>query len=93
MDFYKICVYGKQKRVSFLKGGKEKKIEKLELVRIDVWGLAQVSSVCGCLYYVKFIDDATRKVWIYFLRQKSDVSETLKKWKSLVENETSKRLK
>ena len=41
-------------------------------------------------YYVTFIDDATRKVWIYFLRQKSDVFQTFKKWKCLVENETSK---
>ena len=36
MDFYESCVYGKQKRVSFVKTGKE----KLELVPTDVWGLA-----------------------------------------------------
>ena len=32
MDFFEICVYGKQKRVSFVKIGKENKSEKLELV-------------------------------------------------------------
>ena len=37
-DFCESCVYGKQKRVSFVKSGKEKKSEKLELVHIDVWG-------------------------------------------------------
>ena len=68
MDFCEICVYGKQKRVSFVKTGKENKKEKLELVHTDVWGLAQVSSLGGFHYYVTFIDDATRKVWIYFLR-------------------------
>ena len=37
MDFYEICVYGKQKRVSFVEIGKEKKSDKLELVHIDIW--------------------------------------------------------
>ena len=32
MDFYESCVYRKQKRVSFVKSGKEKKDEKLDLV-------------------------------------------------------------
>lgn len=40
MDFCESCVYGKQKRVSFVKTGKENKREKLELVHIDVWGPA-----------------------------------------------------
>ena len=93
MDFYEICVYGKQKRVSFVKTGKENKKEKLELVHTDVWGSAQVSSLGGSHYYVTFIDDATRKVWVYFPRHKSDVFQTFKKWKCLVENETSKKLK
>ena len=87
------CVYGKQKRVSFVKTGKEKKIEKLELVDIYVWGLDQVSSLGGSNYYVTFIDDATRKVWVYFLRSKSNLTQTFKNWKCLVENESGKKLK
>ena len=38
MDFCESCVYGKQKRVSFVKIGKENKKEKLELVHTNVWG-------------------------------------------------------
>ena len=37
MDFYESCVYGKQKRVSFVKTRNENKKEKLELVHTDVW--------------------------------------------------------
>jgi hypothetical protein len=59
----------------------------------DVWGPAQVSSLGGSHYYVTFIDDATRKTWVYCIRQKSDVFDTFKKWKDLVENETGKSLK
>ena len=39
LEFYENCVYGKQKRVHFLKVGKQKKNEKLELVHFDIWGL------------------------------------------------------
>ena len=52
LDFCEQCVYGKQKRVIFLRVGKEKKNERLELVHTDVWGPAQVSSLGGCHYYV-----------------------------------------
>ena len=58
--------------------GREKREEKLELVHNDVWGPTQVSSLRGSHYYVKFIDDATRKVWVYLFRYKSDVFQTFK---------------
>ena len=93
MDFYECCVYGKQKRVSFVKTRKENKSEKLELLHTDVWGPAQVSSLSGSHYNVIFINDASRKVWAYFLRQKFDVFQNFKKWKCLLENEASKKLK
>ena len=47
LDFCEHCVYGKQKRVRFLKVKKEKKIERLELVHTDVWGPSNVSSLGG----------------------------------------------
>jgi len=93
LKFYDNCVYGKHKRVRFLKVGKEKKSEKFELVHTYVWGPAQVSSLGGFRYYVTFIDDVTRKTWIYCIRNKFDVFGTFKKCKALVENETGKRLK
>ena len=63
LEFYENCVYGKQK-----------KSENLELVHTDVWGLAQVQSLGVSRYYVTFIDDATRKTWVYCIRSKSDVT-------------------
>lgn len=40
-----------------------------------------------------FIDDSTRKVWVYFLKNKSDVFMTFKKWKSQVELESGCKVK
>ena len=63
LDFCEHCVYGKQKRVGFLRVGKEKKSERLKLVHT----YAQVSSLGGSRYYVTFIDDRTIKTWVYFI--------------------------
>jgi hypothetical protein len=79
LDFCEHCVYGKHKRVRFLRVEKEKKSERLELVHTNVWGLAQVSSLGGSRYYVTFIDDATKKTWVYCIQQKIDVFDTFKK--------------
>jgi hypothetical protein len=61
LDFCEHCVYGKQKRVIFLRVEKVKKSERLELVHTYVCGPSRVSSLGGFRYYVTFIDDATRK--------------------------------
>ena len=58
-----------------------------------LWGPTHVSSLDGSHYYVTFIDDATRKLWVYFLRHKFDVFQTFKRWKRLVENKIGKMLK
>ena len=46
------CVYGKQKRVRFLRVWKQKKSEQLQLVHTDVWGPTEVQSLGGSHYYV-----------------------------------------
>jgi hypothetical protein len=93
LDFCEHCVYGKHKRVIFLRVKKEKKRERLERVHTDVWGLDQVSSLGLSHYYVTFINDTTRKTWVYCIQKKSDVFYIFKKWKYLVENEKEHRLK
>ena len=60
LEFCEHYVYGKQKRVIFLRVGKEKKSEKLDIVHIDVWGPPQVSYFGGSNCYITFIDDAIR---------------------------------
>ena len=69
-------VYGKQTRVIFLK---VRKSEKLEVVHTYVWGLDWIQSLGVSHYYVTFIDDATRKTWVYCIGQKYDVFTTFKK--------------
>jgi hypothetical protein len=58
-----------------------------------VFGPILVPSLGGSLYHVSFIDDFSRKTWIYFLRNKSKVFERFKEFKSLVENQTYNKIK
>ena len=64
----------------------------MELVHTNVWGKSFIPSLGGSLYFVTFIDDTNRKVWIYFFKQKSDVFDMFKKL-TQIENETSLKFK
>ena len=44
----------------------------LEIVHSDICGPMQTSSIGGCNYFLTFIDDYSRKTWVYFLKNKSD---------------------
>ena len=51
------------------------------------------TSLSGFEYYITFIDDYSRKTWIYFLKAKSEVFEKFKEFKALIENLSDKRIK
>ncbi|MCO5555990.1 hypothetical protein L7F22_009534 [Adiantum nelumboides] len=42
----------------------------------------------GCRLYVTFIDDCSRKVWIYFMKEKSEVFTHFQNFKAMVEKQT-----
>jgi hypothetical protein len=65
----------------------------LDLVLTDVCGPMSRASLSGCEYYLTFNDDHSRKTWIYFLKAKSEVFKRFQEFKTLVENQTGKRIK
>jgi hypothetical protein len=92
LDFCEHCVFGKQCRVKF-STGIHSTGGTLDYIHSDLWGPSQVPSKGGARYFVSFIDDYSRKVWVYFLKKKSDVFVTFKQWKTLIENQTGKKIK
>jgi transposase InsO family protein len=50
-------------------------------------------SLSGCLYYVIFIDDYSRRCWIYFLKSKSDTFDKFKEYKAFIEKKTGKHIR
>ena len=86
------CLFGKQHRVSFCIPS-TRKPNVLDLVYFDVCDPIDVESLGGNEYFVTFIDDASRKVWVYFLKTKDQVFEHFKKFHAMVEREKGKPLK
>ena len=65
----------------------------LDLIHTYVCGPMIVSSLNEYLYYVLFIDDHSRKTWIYFLKTKDGVLVRFQEFKAQVENLTGRRIK
>ena len=86
------CSFGKQHKVSF-RIPSTRKPNVLDFVYFDVCGPIDVESL-GCnKYFVTFIDDASLKVWVYFLKTKDQVFEHFKKFHAMVAKEKGKPLK
>jgi hypothetical protein len=92
VEFCEHCIDEKKSWVRY-PYGETRENGVLELVRSDVFGPITVPSVGGSLYCFSFIDDFSRKTCIYFLRKKSEVFEKFKELKSLLENQTYKKIK
>jgi transposase InsO family protein len=65
----------------------------LDLIHSDVCGPMSSISLSGYEYYVTFIDDHSRKTWIYFMRTKDEVFSRFQEFKALVENQTGRKIK
>lgn len=64
----------------------------LDLIYSDVWGPAP-SSVGNKSYYVSFIDDYRKHVWLYLLKHKSEVFEKFRDFQNLVERLLERKIK
>eukprot|EP00253_Pinus_taeda_P020671 PITA_20671 len=92
LDFCKHCLFGKQNKQKF-KTGKHTSKGILDYIHSDVWGPAPTASYGGSSYFVSFIDDFSRKVWVFMLKKKSNVFTVFKQFRALVENNTGRTIK
>ncbi|KAK2411591.1 putative mitochondrial protein [Trifolium repens] len=82
------CLLGKQFKMSFPKESSSRAQKPLELIHTDVCGPIKPRSLGKSNYFLLFIDDYSRKTWVYFLKEKSEVFENFKKFKAQVEKES-----
>ena len=73
------CQYGKAHQLPFEKSNFRAK-NPLELVHFDVFDATKTSNK-GLKYMVTFIDDFSRYVWVYFMKDKSEVFQKFKEFK------------
>ncbi len=86
------CQFGKQTKNVF---PHDKNVSKraLNVVHLDVWGPTKTTSMGGCHYYLSFIDDHTRKAWVYFMKEKSEVFTHFQNFIMLAEKQTRLQVK
>jgi hypothetical protein len=91
-DVCRGCVLGKFTKASF-PSNDTKSDGILDLVHTNVCETMSEKSLSGCEYYLTFIDEYSRKTWIYFLKTKSEVFKRFQEFRALVENQFGKRIK
>jgi hypothetical protein len=86
------CALGKYAKTIFPSSDSRSK-GILDLIHSDVCGPMSAVSIGGASYYVTFIDDYSRKTWIYFMKTKDEVFSRFQEFKALVENQTGRKIK
>ena len=84
LDFCEHYVFGKQCWVKFSIANHKTK-GRVDYIHSNLWGPSPIYSKGGYQYLLTFIDDYSRKVCVYFLKNKSAVFVTFKQWKTLIE--------
>ncbi|KAM1838444.1 hypothetical protein ACFX14_020106 [Malus domestica] len=92
LDFCEHCVLGKQTRVKFGTVVHQTK-GILDYVHSDVWGPTKTPSLSGRHWFVTFVDDYSRRSWVYTMKHKSEVLSIFLGWKKMVENQTGRKIK
>jgi len=81
-----ICHFAKQKKLPFT-SSLSVASSKFELLHFDIWGPLSVTSVHNHRYFLTILDDYSRFVWIVLLKSKSEVSQHVENFISLIENQ------
>jgi hypothetical protein len=79
------CVLDKHHRDSFEKHASWHASGPLQLVHSDLCGPLPSASFSGYKYFLTFIDDYSRRTWVYFLKLKSEVFNKFLAYKAFVE--------
>lgn len=87
-----ICAIGKQSRLPF-KSSKTRTENVLDLVHADLCGDMEEISIGGARYFITFIDDFSRKTFIYFLKSKREVPNKFIEFQGWVENQFGRKIK
>lgn len=87
------CCKGKECVKKFPKRKGKRACELLDLVHSDLAGPMEVESLGGNKYFLIFVDDCSRKTFLYLLKSKTEVFAKFKEFKALVENQTGKKIK
>ena len=86
MRFCPDCSHGKDTVLPFPVQSMHRSIRPLQLLHTDLCGPLPVMSYGNAKYFVTFIDDATRMLWVRFLNNKSELYTVFTELVIMLEN-------
>ena len=88
------CIRGKQRKLPYPESSSSvRSVQKLELLHCDLVGPIPEPSFSGSRYMMTIVDDFTRKVWVFFLKLKSEVYDKFLEFKLRIEKQTGLSIK
>jgi hypothetical protein len=86
------CIKDKHSTVVF-KPSRNITTQKLKLIHSDVCGPVEEESWGGARFVLTLTGDFTRKICAYTMTKESEIKETVKEFKTIVENQARKKMK
>ena len=83
----------KQHRKPFSKHMTERTTDLLELVYSDVRGPISKLSLGQKYYFITFVDDHSRKIWVYMIKRMFEALDNFEVFKKMVEKQSGKSIK
>ncbi|GAU40816.1 hypothetical protein TSUD_398000 [Trifolium subterraneum] len=93
VDTCTTCLLGKHPRSPFKSNLPMRSSEVLNVVHSDICGPIDVLSTGGNKYFITFVDEYSRMIWLYHIKAKSEAFEVFKRFKTLVEKQSDKSIK
>ena len=87
------CVAGKHSPRKFPSSSAYRATRRLELIHGDICGPIKPSTIEGRRYFLLLVDDFTRIMWVFFLKEKSEAFQHFKIVKNQAESESGEKLK
>jgi hypothetical protein len=88
----KHCQQGKKTKTKF-KSKEYSMTRPLEIVHTDLFGRTKTKDLKGEKYFMLLVNDYTRMVAVFFLKNKPKAFENIKSYKEMVENEMDSKIK
>ena len=87
------CIESKQHRTVFPNEGGRQTTKPLKIVYSDGCGPMRFTLMGGARYFVTFVNNFSRKVWLYVLESKGDCFDKFKEFKALVKTQSEYKIK
>ncbi|XP_058762417.1 uncharacterized protein LOC131635789 [Vicia villosa] len=87
-----VCHFAKHKKNPFSLS-QSRATQPYELLHFDIWGPVSISSIDNHIYFLTIVDDYSRFVWLVLLKSKAKVSNHVKQFITLIENQHHTRPK